>query len=83
MKKNVEIVGISHKCGTSKAGKAFDFHVLHCVNTDEQKDTSGRCVFSAIISEEMVLGLAAGQIGFVYSHFYNGREIIDYIYTEK
>lgn len=80
MRKNVQIVGLSHKSGTSKAGKPYDFYLLHGICMDLEPDTTGQTVISATIPNDLVDGLAPGDKVLCFTHYYNGREVIDGVY---
>lgn len=77
MKKQIQIVGISHRTGVSKQGKEYDFYVLH--GTYKDVNTEGMCTFSATIPDSEATDVVVGETVTVFTYFYNGKEYINAI----
>ena len=78
MKKNVKVLGISHKVGKRRDGKEFDIHILHGSYDDE--DTVGSAVISGVVPAVDLPLCKVGAEIVVVSHFMGGREYIDAVY---
>lgn len=76
MKKNVKIVGIGH-IAVEKNGKAYDFYQIHGLTTSEKVE--GDAVICATINDNEVSDLCIGNEYTMFTHFYNGREIVDFV----
>lgn len=74
MKKNVKLIGIGHVKG-EKNGQPYDFYQIHGVTKDEKVD--GDAVICARISDNEVYDLCIGNEYIMFTHFYNGREVVD------
>ena len=79
MRKQVKVIGIGHKTGTSKAGKPYDFHVLHAIYPDEA--TEGFSAVSVTVPDEVVPTIQIEKEYLLFTHFYNGRECFDGIFN--
>ena len=75
MRKQIKVIGIGHKSGTNKAGKAYDFYILHATAIDE--GTEGLSAVSINIPDHFVPTIKIGREYLLFSHFYNGRECFD------
>lgn len=78
MKRNVKVVGLTHKVGEKRNGDRYDIHILNAVYEDT--DTVGSCVFSSVIPAYDVPLCKVGDEIMVISHFSGGREYIDAIF---
>ena len=78
MKKQIKIVGISHRTGKSRnTGNEFDFYQLH--GTYEDEVTEGQAVVSLTLPDSEVANCVIGETVTCFTHFYNGREVLDAI----
>ena len=78
MKKQITIIGIQHKSGTSKSTqKPYDFYLLHATYADP--DTEGLATLSVVVPDCEVPTLVVGENVTLFSHFYQGKECVDAI----
>lgn len=78
MKKQITIVGISHRTGKSRnTGNEFDFYQLHGTYHDEV--TEGLAVTTLTLPDTEVTNCVIGETVTCFTHFYNGREVLDVI----
>lgn len=78
MKKQVQIVGISHITGVSnKTNKEYDFYQIHATYPDEK--TEGLSVVSLVCPDCEVPMIKVGEEVTIFTHFYNGKECLDAI----
>lgn len=77
MRKQIKVIGIGHKKGTNRAGKDYDFYILHATASEE--GTEGLSAISLTIPDEYVPKVNIGSEYLLFSHFYNGRECFDEI----
>lgn len=75
MRKQIKVIGIGHKEGKSKAGKAYDFYVLHGIYPDD--NTDGSATVSVTVPDEFVSTVEIGKEYVLYTHYFNGRECFD------
>lgn len=75
MRKQIKVIGIGHKSGTSRAGKEYDFYTLHATATVDS--TEGLSAISLTIPDEYASKVTIGSEYLLFSHFYNGRECFD------
>lgn len=76
MKKQVTIVGISHRKGTSRSsGKEFDFYQMHCTFKDEF--TEGLATCSLVVPDNEIAQLPIGKEVTLISHYIGNREYFD------
>lgn len=78
MRKQIKVIGIGHKSGTSKAGNPYDFYVLHATHTEE--GTEGLSAVSVTIPDNVVPTVQVGKEYLLFTHYYNGRECFDDIF---
>ena len=78
MRKEIKVIGIGHKSGTSRAGKAYDFYTLHATSSEE--GVEGLSAISLTIPDHYVPTIKIGGEYLLFSHFYNGRECFDGIF---
>ena len=78
MRKQIKVIGIGHKSGTSKAGKSYDFHVLHATCSEE--GTEGLSAVSVTIPDNVVPTVQVGKEYLLFTHYYNGKECFDDIF---
>ena len=78
MRKQIKIVGISHKSGTNKAGKPYEFYLIHATYSDP--DTEGIAVVSTAVPDDILPTIEIGKEYISFSHFYNGKECLDGIF---
>lgn len=76
MKRTINVCGIGRKSGTTKAGKAYDFHVISGTYKDGDY-TEGLAACEYAVDDEMVAGIDVGMDVNVFSHFYNGKTYVD------
>ena len=77
MKKQVKVIGIQHKTGTNKAGKPYDFYMMHCIHNEV--NTDGHCTCSVIVPDDVVATAEIGAEYTLFTHFYNGKECFDWL----
>ena len=75
MKKTVKVIGIQHKTGTNKAGKTYDFYVMHCIHNEA--NTEGQCTSSVIVPDDVAATAEIGAEYILFTHFYSGKECFD------
>lgn len=78
MRKQIKVIGITHKSGKTRAGKDFDFYVLHATHQDE--DTEGISAVSVTIPDIVVPTVKLDKEYLLFTHYYNGRECFDDIF---
>lgn len=79
MRKQITVIGIGHKSGTSKAGNPYDFYVLH--GTCPEEGTEGLSAVSVTIPDNVVPTVVVGKEYLLFTHFYNGKECFDGLFT--
>ena len=77
-KKQVQVVGISHRVGSKQDGKNYDFYQLHV--TYEDSSTEGIATSALIIPDYVATNIDMGKPATLFSHFAAGREYFDDIY---
>lgn len=76
MKRTIKVCGIGHKKGTTKAGKAYDFHVISGTYVDADY-TDGVAACEYAVDDDMISCCEVGKAVHVFSHFYNGKTYVD------
>lgn len=74
MKKKVKVIGIGHITGKNAKGE-YDFYQLHATFKDDRVE--GDAVICATISDGDVYDICIGEECTIFTHFYNGREVVD------
>lgn len=77
MRKQIKVIGITHKVGKTKDGNSYDFNLLHGIYPDD--NTEGNAAVSVTIPEDVVPTIEIGKEYLLFTHFYNGRERFDVI----
>ena len=77
MRKQIKVIGITHKQGKTRDGNLYDFNVLHAIYSDD--NTEGDASVSVTIPDDVVPTVKIGNEYFLFTHFYNGRERFDVI----
>lgn len=78
MKKQITIVGISHRTGKSRnTGNEFDFYQLHGIYKDEVTDGQATCCMT--LPDHELANCVVGETVTIFTHYYNGKEVLDAI----
>lgn len=76
MQRTINVCGIGHKKGTTRAGKAYDFHVISGTYADPDY-TSGQACAEFAVDESVIAGITTGMDVKVIYHYFNGKTFVD------